>query len=330
MRDVRLLRGVWPMSWHAEIIDYTDEDDWREKRRAGIGASDISAILQMSPYGTPFTVWADKVHGQEREATPEMERGKRREDVILEDFEAETGLHVGGRQLLVRHPKFPWAMATLDALAFDGPPADHPTVYGVEDLEHALGVVEAKHDGSFSRWAEIPDHHQLQVQWQLAVTGFEHGWLAVWHSGRPEIYEITADVGLQQMMLDRANDFRAKHITGGIGEPTPPEPDDHDATRRAISDLWGPDTADDDVTIELSKEMEADLEALQGVKLRLKELDKEKKRLEARLKVSMQEATVGTVDGEIALTWKAYHRDGYYVEAGDFRRLDIKDRRKRS
>lgn len=328
MRDVWRLHELssavaWTlaMSWHAQILHATDEDDWLEQRRAGIGASDIAKILGVSPYGSAFTVWASKVRGVDQVQTADMSRGKRREDVILEDFTLETGLFVGGRQLFIAHPQFPWARATLDGVAFEAPPADHPSVYGIEDLEHALGVVEAKHDGSFSRWSEIPDHHQLQVQWQLFVSGFDNGWLAVWHSGRFEKYEIERDRGLQNMMLDRASDFRAKHLTGGVGEPIPPDPDGSDATTRAIADLWD---ADDETIIELSSDMAADVEALRGLQIRASDIEKQIKELKNRIRVSMQEATVGTIGGEVAVTWKPSHRDGYYVEPWEGRRLTIK------
>mgnify|MGYP000308297088 CR=1 FL=1 len=34
--------------------------DWKLWRRGGLGASDLPAILGISPWASPFSVWADK------------------------------------------------------------------------------------------------------------------------------------------------------------------------------------------------------------------------------------------------------------------------------
>jgi putative phage-type endonuclease len=309
------------MSWHGDVLHYQDEEDWLAQRRAGIGASDVPKILGMSPYGDAFTVWADKVYGAEQEQTEDMLRGKRREDVILEDFELEKGLYVRHRQLFVAHPQYSWVRATVDGLAFESPTVDS------DPVTDAIALVEAKHDGGFARWQKVPDHHQIQVQWQMLTTGLDVGFLAVWHSGRFESYELEADRGLQNMMLDRVNDFRARHITGGIGERTPPEPGPSTATAQVIANLW---EADPDIEVELSADIAADVEALRGVKIRIRDLDKEKKKLEARIKVELQEATVGTVGGEQVVSWKEVHRDAYTVKEARYRRLETPKRKERS
>jgi putative phage-type endonuclease len=311
------------MTWHGLILDYQGQDDWLEQRRAGIGASDVAGILGLSPYSTPFTVWADKLHDTRRDATAAMERGKRREKVILDEFEAETGLYVRARQVLVAHPNFEWARATLDGLIYETPLLFADATEPINPSA-ALGLVEAKHDGSFKRWDQIPDHHQIQVQWQLFVTGLRNAWLAVWHAGQPEIYEIETDFGLQQMMLDRVNDFRAKHIVGGIDGPTPPDPDSHPATTRTISDFWEPE---DETIIELPNLRAGDLDALVGLKIRRDDLNEQIKTIENRIKVALAEATVGTIDGQVAVTWKRQHRDSYLMPAADFRVLLIKKRK---
>ena len=39
----------------------TDRAEWLAWRRSGIGASDVAGILGISPWASPFTVWADKL-----------------------------------------------------------------------------------------------------------------------------------------------------------------------------------------------------------------------------------------------------------------------------
>lgn len=40
----------------------TDDDraEWLEWRRNGIGATDVAGILGVSPWASPWSVWADK------------------------------------------------------------------------------------------------------------------------------------------------------------------------------------------------------------------------------------------------------------------------------
>ena len=35
-------------------------DEWLAIRRTGIGSSDIAGVLGLSPWASPYTVWADK------------------------------------------------------------------------------------------------------------------------------------------------------------------------------------------------------------------------------------------------------------------------------
>lgn len=292
----------------ADVIAWDDRDDWLQKRREGIGASDVSGILGLSPYATPFTVWADKVHGQSRPPTFAMDLGRKLEGIIIEAFEDATALHVSMRQILFKSRQHPWARATVDGVAFES-----PETVGVD----ALGLVECKSDGSSGRWDDdIPLHHLIQVQWQMLVTRVPFAWLAVLHGGRSfELYEVPADEDAQRSIFGKVDKFRRDHIETG----EPPDPDGHDATAAAVRDLYG--SADPDKTIELSKDMAADVEALRGVKARQAELKAERQRLENRIKVSMQEADTGTVGGRVVVTWREQERREVVQPATKFRVL---------
>ncbi len=315
------------MSWTARILEYSDEAEWLENRRAGIGASDVAGIVGLSPYASPFSVWADKVHATERKPSFGMELGKRLEGLILESFEQETGLFVGGRQLHIAHNQFEWAQATLDGLAYESVPwVELETFKRSAGLREALGVVEAKTDGSFGRWREIPDHYQIQVQWQMVVSGLQNGWLAVLHGGRRfEVYELEADLGVQQSLLNRVTEFRAKHLMTdpavNDGEPLPPDPDESTVTARTISELWRGATEGE--TVELSTDLVADVHALAGVKVRKGEIEGEIRKLSGRIKIALQDAEVGTVAGKPLVSWKQQTTDAYSVAPKTYRVLRL-------
>ncbi len=55
--------------------------EWLELRRQGLGASDMAAVMGVSPYKTPYQLWAEKTG-----ATPEQKVGAAaNRGVILED-----------------------------------------------------------------------------------------------------------------------------------------------------------------------------------------------------------------------------------------------------
>ncbi len=197
------------MSWHGIPIPFTNRNDWLEKRRAGIGASDVAGIVGLSPYSSPYSVWADKTKGLEKEETRAMHMGRMLEDVVVAEFETETGLYVGVRELLVRHPDYEWVMATVDGVAFEHPidgtwieaaadaaedravrdmlsrSLDYPgKVYTPAWTMAALGNVQLKTEALFGRWTRVPDHYETQVQWEMLATGLTQTWIPVLHGGR--------------------------------------------------------------------------------------------------------------------------------------------------
>lgn len=306
------------MSWHGVPVAYTDRANWLELRRAGIGASDVASILELSPYGSPFSVWADKVKGAEKDQTEAMRFGKKLEVIIEDEFQEQTGLYIGARELLIHHPIHTWAMATIDGLAFE-------SVYDYWDgqpinPDDVLANVEFKTDGGFGRWELVPDHYQIQVQWQMFVEGLDQTMIATLHGGRRfELYEIEADPIVQQKMLDMVAAFREKHLLDP--EAPPPDVDAHPATSRALADVFGETTEDE---IELSHGMYADLKLYAATKSQIKGLEAEAERLKNRLAVSMQAATVGTWGGREVLTYRERVVKEHVRKESRFRVLNIK------
>ena len=296
------------------FIQYTTHDEWLEKRRSLIGASDVAGILGLSPYASPFSVWSDKVHGETRDATFKMDLGHRLEDVILDMFEEQTGQKAYWRQALIQHETADWASCTVDSLAFESL---------TSKSEDAAGVVEAKTDGHYERWSEIPDHHQLQLQWQLYVTGLERGWLAVMHGGRRfETYEIETDPTVQALMVAKVTAFKLNHID----TEEAPDTDAHQATTRSIGVLWDADT---DSLIELSSDLAADVEALRGLRGQATVMKATIKEVENRIKAGLQTVEAGTVNGQVAVTWREQSRAEFTVAPSTFRVLRLPKEGKR-
>ncbi|HEX7098934.1 MAG TPA: YqaJ viral recombinase family protein [Acidimicrobiia bacterium] len=286
--------------------------EWLAIRRTGLGASDIAAILGMSPWSSPYTVWAEKVEGYEREPNEAMAWGKRLEDVIRAQFAEETGLYVGPELMVVRDGGvLPVVFATIDGFVHDdGGDRDDPA-------DGALGVVEIKTDGSFRRWDEVPDHYQIQVQWQLLATGLDMAWVACLHGGRRfEVYEVPADERVQQVVYERATEWWRQHIVDG----EPPEIDGSDATTRVLADLY-PESSDAEA--ELDEKAMAAVATLRILKDQEQELKAAITRMENEVKAALGDAGVGVFEGRPVVRWRTVSRKEYVVKASTFRRFEL-------
>ena len=148
------------------VVHTQGSDSWKAWRREGIGGSDVAAILGLSPYEdhTRSSVLREKVTGQEREANFAMHRGTR--------FEPSARLAYERRQRCTAPPVCvemagcPWARVSLDGLCSDGAKID-PRRWVLELKcpaweTHDLGLAGV-----------VAEHFEVQIQWQLLVTGLE-------------------------------------------------------------------------------------------------------------------------------------------------------------
>lgn len=123
-----------------------------------MSASKVAAVLGVSPYQSPFSLWHEMKGAPREETTEVQERGHLLETAVLDWWYAEFDITpgTGARQ----HTAYlgDWGIATLDdvVLTFDG-----------------MVGLEAKTTGSWDEWGEkgtdeIPAHYYAQAVWQLA------------------------------------------------------------------------------------------------------------------------------------------------------------------
>lgn len=265
-------------------------DLWLAWRREGIGGSDVAAIAGLSPWATPMTVWLDKTGQLPDEDSAAMRWGRRLETAVADEFEHETGLHVIGRQDAVHDPDHPWRRVTLDGLVAESPnswPGD------------ALGVYEGK-TTSDRIGDEPPEHYQLQVQYQMAVTGRDRAWVATLHGDRGfrlAIHELERDPAIVDAVCGLVDDFWHDYVLTG----TPPPIDGSAVTTRAISLAL----AQSDPGTATTRDDLADLvDELRLARERQKALDAEVAEMENTIRLALGDAETLLVDGTVAVTWK--------------------------
>ena len=98
------------------MID-THTTEWHERRRKGIGGSDIAAIAGISPYKTARDVWAEKTgRTSPQPPTPAMKRGTALEVLAITEYEEAAGnADVGRDNRYAVHPELDICRVEVDA-----------------------------------------------------------------------------------------------------------------------------------------------------------------------------------------------------------------------
>jgi putative phage-type endonuclease len=244
-----------------------DREVWLAARRQGIGASEISAVLGISPWDSAFSLHHRKANGWEVEETEEMATGTRLEPTIA-DWWADTQDPLDNLAVvaagLYQRPERPWQIATPDRLIrMACPDCDGAGTYTSGRLLFEcpdcngqggplLAVLECKWTGSWAGWGEpdtddIPVYYRSQVLWQCDVMGVDGWHLAVLGPGGFRAYcgSATTDAARRDLTMMRTAGARWwADLEAGI----PPDVDGHTATAAALRRLH-PDVEDYDVEV---------------------------------------------------------------------------------
>lgn len=276
-----------------------ERSDWLAWRRHGVGASDVAAILGISPFASPWSVWAEKVGLiGEQEANEAMEAGHWLELAVGPWFAHKTGLYVTGEQMRCEAATNSVHRCTLDGYVGEGAEVS---------IDAALGGLEIKFEAFGRRWDEIPAHYQAQGQWQMHVTDLERVWFAVLRGRTLDIHELVRDQDDIDFMVDAVDRFWADHVVAG----TPPATDGHDATLRAIAEVY-PEATPDAVEIDDIAEVVAQLEEAKAAK---KAAEADEAAAKAALQARLGTHEEGTVAGQRVVSWRPQSRSGIDTKA---------------
>lgn len=264
-------------------------EDWLAERRLGLGGSDIAAVCGLSPWRTPYDVYADKLGlAPEQDDNDAMYWGRVLEDVIAEEYARRSGHKVRRVHRILRHPKHAWMAANLDR--------------AIVTNDRGRGVLECKTAGAFklADWGdegtdEVPVYYRTQVQWYLAITGYDYGDLAVLIGGRDfRVYTLPRDDELIDDLVRIGERFWREHVAAGV----PP-----DAVNAA--DLAAMFPADDGSTVIASPEIATAVARINEIRREEKELKAQRDRLEFDVKQWLAESsTLTDATGSPLATWK--------------------------
>lgn len=289
-----------------------DRAGWLEWRRQGLGATDVVAIVGLSRWATPFSVWAEKTGRTPIDDTVpsvEAEFGLRAEAMLAPWFGELTGYHARKWQHRAHHRDWRVGRATLDALVFRTRRSAAP-----------LGPLELKTTDRQPDWTAetFPLDYLAQCQWQMEVTDTDRAWLFALHGRRPVIYPVERDLDDGAWLLDAARRFWRDHVEGDRPPPVHVAP--MHVTTEALARMHRIEGA----AVELDG---GELDLVRRVVATRQHATHAKKAAEAAandLKARLGDGEIATYLGQPVATYLRRHRKGYTVDPTEYRQLDIR------
>lgn len=267
-------------------------EEWEATRRAGLGGSDIAAILGLGggKYTSPRHVYEAK-HGRPDEVSSEAaEIGTEIEEFIAGLFSKRSGLPIATPPGTLVHNERSWMLANVDRYVLD----EHGNV---------AGPLECKNRSEYqaSDWEDgVPDAPAIQCHWYMAVGGWSHGYVAALVGGNKLRYHrLERDEEMIGYLVDYCGRWFQKHVVEGF----PPPADGYEATTKLLAKLWSvkPETV-----------AEIDVAKAKELRARRAELKAEEKALAERLRTVENEmrlltgkSEVAKAGGKPAWSWKA-------------------------
>lgn len=234
-------------------------------RNAGLGGSEISAVVGFNPWAT-----AQDIYNRKRGLTPPWRGdsstrfGEMLERPLLEWYAEETGASLEMPDY-ARHPDADWMLGKVDAIAhFAGEP--EPV------------IVEAKtaHWRTLDKWGmpgtdAVPDHYRIQAAWYMAIHDLDRCDIVALLDRTPAIFTVRRDMRLERTLIARGRTFWFDHVLAG--KPLPVDGSKATMERLGFTHNGGKNYAD------ATAEMEAKGERIVAIDRQMAELEDERSRL---------------------------------------------------
>lgn len=281
---------------------FNSYEEWLAERKKSLGGSDVGAVLGMSEYSSPYTIWAEKTGKLPPfEGNEWTKLGNDLEDYVAKRFCEASGLRVVNDRATWRNDKYPHLHANIDRKVV-GMKA------GVEcKLTSELNAKKYKN-------GEFPDRFYAQCVEYLCVTEFKKWFLAVLIYGKGiKIYQMTRipndvvpewceasvyiDDGEIAALAKETGEFWNNHVL----TDTPPMTDGSKSTSETLTAIY-PKSNDNTVNLLAYEE---NLKQYIAIGKQIKELEKLKEEAANNVKAIMGESGKGE-SNNFKVSWSSY------------------------
>lgn len=201
------------------LLGESNTDEWLRLRKLGVGASEAAAVLGDSAWGTPRTVYDQKIDPEIVDFTTDlMEFGHLAEPLIVAFLNAHPERFAWMGEIipaegLLQSVQWPHLLGTLDRRVRTPlgliVPLELKSVNDFIASEWRVGGGEAGDEqASWGTRYEVPKKYQIQVQSQMAVIGAPFAYVAVW-LGKDHVEVIR---------VERDDDYISEFLIGRVGD----------------------------------------------------------------------------------------------------------------
>ncbi len=269
-----------------------DKIEWLEQRKHGIGGSDAGAICGLNPYTSAMKIYLDKTTDMIDEYDNEaMRQGRDLEEYVAQRFTNETGKKVRRTNFMYISKEHPFMFANVDRI-----------IVG----ENAGLECKTASAYSANQWenGNIPAHYIIQCNHYMAVTGADRWYLAVVILGKAFRYVcIERDEKVISDLISIEERFWNENVLQHI----PPEPDGSDASEQYLKSLYNKTTPGKELIL---SGYEQELKRHDELEELINRLEQEKKTIEEKIKISMDDAETAYTDNYV-ITWRQYDQERF-------------------
>ena len=200
-----------------------NHEEWLNNRKEGLGGSDSSIILGISPFKSNIDLWLEKTGKKKTRYILNNERVMychEAEDSIRNLFMLDHSEYelFHDEFMILRSNKYPFLQASLDGELTEIETGKH----GILEIK----TTEIMNKKMLDEWKNgIPNHYYTQCLHYLIVTGYEFVWLRVklkfaWDSNYQEIrdYHFTREEVIEDMkyLLSQEIKFWNENVMKGV------------------------------------------------------------------------------------------------------------------
>lgn len=268
-------------------------------RRSGIGGSDIAAILGVSKWKTPSSLWLDKTSEEPLvdEDNIVLRFGHFVEEFVAQEYTRRTGLLVEKYNKELIHHKYNFIRGNIDRLVI--PAGCKKASHKSEIRTNRLLECKTASGYTANQWGEsgtdqAPIYYLTQVHWYMMLTGCEYADIAVLIGNNDfRIYTIKKDEKLQAAMLQKAVDFWQNCVKG---DQMPLVVTQEDLDRLYPKSI--------NKKVEASEALISQINDLKTYKDAIKKTEKQCFLIEKNIKEHMQEADTLVYNNKVLATWR--------------------------
>lgn len=271
-------------------------DEWLTLRKKSIGGSDAGALMDMNPWSSPLTLYADKKElTSPKETTEAMRLGTDLEEYVASRFCEETGKRVRKDNFMWQDDEYDFITANVDR----------------EVVGENAGL-ECKTMNSFAGYdlenGDVPSQYYCQCQHYMMVKGYERMYLAilVFQKG---IYVLTVE--RNEPFITELREAEISFWREYIEKSLMPAPSGNDM--ETVKEIY-PAAISGEMSLEGA---DREIRRIRELDKAIKDFKTEQERIKTGLCARLGDYAVG-LGNEYACSWKSQKREG--VDTGKLKK----------